>query len=179
MLYAKININNQEIVIQLDNNYKEDCVQDLNKLDSFIQRTNLDTVTKLVQQNIRTASKQDIQDAMFGTVFGRKGLKTSLTQSAQGNNPDKTPNPDLQKLSPSLPGVYLNTKTNKYYISGKLVSGNRSFEGFIPKGIVVRIKDLFKEKLNLECGKWVNIETDTFVFINNENPNQKETTYNI
>jgi len=42
-------------------------------------------------------------------------------------------------------------------VNGKLMSGEVG-GGFVARGVVARVKDLFRAKLGLECGKWVRLE---------------------
>lgn len=147
------------VVIRLDNDYKSDCVNDLARLDTFLDKVSLDVAVALVNKEIK-ASADDVNDAIFGESFGRKGLRVSLMQSANGVNKDKIAE-DHMDLHPNVHGLLRDKNTGKVYVNGKLMSGNLE-KVFIPKGVVNRVKDLMKSKLGLECGKWVRVCCDGY-----------------
>lgn len=151
---------NKVLVVRLDNNYKADCVSDLARLDAFLSKVNLDVATSLVKKEGIKASASDVNDAIFGETFGRKGLRVSLMQSSLGENKDKIAE-DHMEVHPSVHGLLRDKNTGKMYVNGKLVSGQIEMT-FTPKGVVSRVKDLIKSKLGLECGKWVRVCCDDY-----------------
>jgi hypothetical protein len=151
---------NEVLVVRLDNDYKSDCVADLKRLDTFLEKVSLDVAVKLVNKEGIKASSTDVNDAIFGESFGRKGLRVSLMQSSLGENKDKIAEDHIEYLE--LHGLLRDKNTGKIYINGKLESGRMDL-GFTPKGIVNRVKDLMKSKLGLECSKWVRVCTDDYV----------------
>jgi hypothetical protein len=152
---------NKVLVIRLDNDYKSDCVSDLARLDSFLNKVNLDVATSLVKKEGIKASASDVNDAIFGETFGRKGLRVSLMQSANGVNKDKIAE-DHMEVHPSVHGLLRDKNTGKMYVNGKVISGYPMEKTFTPKGVVSRVKDLIKSKLGLECGKWVRVCCDDY-----------------
>jgi len=161
ILTNKTDIRNQ-IIIRLDNNYAQDCATDLNRIDSFLSKVTLDVATTLVKKDIAQATAQDVNDAIFGEVFGRKGLRTSMVQSSQGINKDKIAEDHLETIE-NIRGLLRDKNTNKIYINGKLLQGSLK-QDFVPKTIVTRIKDLMKSRLNLECSKWVRVGIDSNIY---------------
>lgn len=153
---------NKVLVIRLDNDYKSDCVNDISRLDSFLDRVSLDIAVALVNKDIK-ASSDDVNDAIFGETFGRKGLRVSLMQSANGENKDKIAE-DHMEAHPNVHGLLRDKNTGKVYVNGKLMSGDLE-KVFIPKGVVNRVKDLMKSKLGLECGKWVRVCCDEYEMV--------------
>ncbi len=146
------------IEVRLDNDYKADCLVDLDRLDKFLDRVSLDVATSLVNKEGIKASADDVNDAIFGEVFGRKGLRTSLIQSSRGENKDRVVDEDIEENVNGVIGLLKSRGTGKMYVNGKLISGKVDKKGFVARGVVVRVKDLVKEKLGLECGKWVRLE---------------------
>jgi len=149
-----------DLVVRLDNDYKADCVLDLGRLDAFLSKVNLDVAVSLVKKEGIKASATDVNDAIFGEVVGRKGLRVSLMQSSLGVNRDKIAEGHIE-AHPSVHGILKDTVTGKMYVNGKLMSGSLEKE-FTPKGVVTRVKDLIKSKLGLECGKWVRIDCSEY-----------------
>ena len=134
---------NEVLVVRLDNDYKSDCVADLKRLDTFLEKVSLDVAVKLVNKEGIKASSTDVNDAIFGESFGRKGLRVSLMQSSLGENKDKIAEDHIEYLE--LHGLLRDKNTGKIYINGKLESGRMDL-GFTPKGIVNRVKDLMKNQ---------------------------------
>lgn len=175
ILTNKTDIRNQ-IILRLDNNYAQDCATDLNKIDAFLSKVTLDVATTLVKKDIAQATAQDVNDAIFGEVFGRKGLRTSMVQSSQGINKDKIAEDHLETID-NIRGLLRDKNTGKIYINGKLLQGSLK-QDFVPKSIVTRIKDLMKSRLNLECGKWVRVGVDSNTY-DLEIRNNEEVLYSI
>lgn len=159
--------------LQLENDYKSDCVSDLAKLDAFLNNNSADQIVALIKKEIPKASFQDVQDAIFGESYGRKGIKTSLTQSAIGENKDGIQHPSLQRLNPQIKGLYVDTANSELVVNGKVISvwGNVYTE-FTPKSITTRIKDLIKLRLGLECGKWVRLAVNGQITIKDGQNNE-------
>jgi len=156
MLVARLTKNSVCVEIRLDNDYKTDCASDLARLDTFLDKVSLDVAVALVNKEIK-ATASDVNDAIFGEMVGRKGLRVSLYQSSLGVNKDKIAE-DHMEAHPSVGnGVLRDKNTGKMYINGKLMSGSLE-KVFTPKGVVNRVKDLIKSKLGLECGKWVRVD---------------------
>jgi hypothetical protein len=161
MLVARLTAKGKsDLVVRLDNDYKADCVSDLAKLDGFLSRVNLDIAVALVKKEGIKASATDVSDAIFGEVFGRKGLRVSLHQSSLGVNKDKIVEEHIE-AHPSIHGLLRDKNTGKVYVNGKLMSGVVD-EVFTPKSVVGRVKDLIKSKLDLECGKWIRVCCDDY-----------------
>jgi hypothetical protein len=149
---------NNVLVVRLDNDYKADCVKDLERLDNFLDKVSLDVAVSLVNKSGLKANMNDVHDAIVGETFGRKGLRTSLLQSSKGENQDKIVEDHIE-YHPTMQGLLRDKNTGKIYINGKIESGKLD-EEFRPKGMVTRVKDLIKSKLGLECGKWVRVCCD-------------------
>jgi hypothetical protein len=161
MLVARLTAKSSKVVeIRLDNDYKSDCVNDLARLDTFLDKVSLDVAVTLVKKEGIKATASDVNDAIFGETFGRKGLRVSLMQSSLGENKDKIAEEQME-VHPNVHGLLRDKNTGKMYINGKLMSGQIEM-GFIPKGVVSRVKDLIKSKLGLECGKWVRVCCDDY-----------------
>ncbi len=175
ILTNKTDIRNQ-IIIRLDNNYAQDCVADLSRIDAFLNKVSLDVATTLVKKDIAQATSQDVNDAIFGEVFGRKGLRTGLLQSSQGLNRDKIAEDHLETVD-SINGLLRDKNTGKLFVNGKLLQGSLK-QDFVPKSIVTRIKDLMKLRLNLECSKWVRVGVDSNTY-DLEIRNNDEVLYSI
>jgi len=106
---------------------------------------------------------QDLEDALRGNARGRKGLITSLTQTATNSNPD---NEHLEAYEPHPSGWgKIHIASGEYHISGMLTKYEvleRDPERPDPvnSGVVVKLKNLISKILDLDTAKWRQFKID-------------------
>jgi len=104
-----------------------------------------------------THSDADWEDAWVGEAWGRKGILTSLRQTAEGVNPH---NLHLDAYTVHESGIgKVHNETGEYHISGLITSyevierdPNRAPP--TESGVVVRLKDAIEKILDLKTSKW-------------------------
>jgi hypothetical protein len=143
---------NVKLIVDFD--YKSMLANDINTLKSIP----FDQCKALCQSKGLTFTDQDLNDAMYGQVYGRKGLVVGMEQSLNGSNPDST---DSQyDKHPSLPYIKISKKTGDNYITGIIVSEEILVKDANPtpykpstSGIIVQLKNVIKKNYKLETEK--------------------------
>lgn len=149
--------NSKDIVkvnIHVDFDYKTMLANDIALLKSVA----FEDMKQLCLSKGLVFTDQDLQDAMYGQTYGRKGLVVGMEQSLSGNNPDTT----NTKYSdhPSVPYVKVLNSTQENYITGVIISEEiiakdpnpQPFKA-VNSGIVVQLKNLIKRNYKLQTEK--------------------------
>lgn len=116
-----------------------------------------DLKSELTEKVDFTFTDQDLEDALRGDVRGRKGLLTSLTQTAQSANPDNT---HLEAYEPHPSGWgKIHTETGEYHIAGLLtdyevIERDPERPDPVNSGVVVKLKSAISKHLDLQTAKW-------------------------
>jgi hypothetical protein len=141
-----------QMIIQFD--YKAMLASDIAKLKAL----SFDDAKKICLAKNLSFTDQDLQDAMYGTVYGRKGLIVGMEQSLNDNNPDTTNS--LYTNHPTLKTIKVSVKTGEAYITGVIVredilvkDANPSPYKAVNSGIIVQIKNCIKKAMQLETEK--------------------------
>lgn len=141
-----------QLIIDFD--YKAMLANDIAKLKSL----SFDDAKKICQSKNLTFTDQDLQDAMYGQVYGRKGLVVGMEQSLNDNNPDTTNS--LYTNHPTFKTIKVSIKTNESYITGVIVredilvkDANPTPYKAVNSGIIVQIKNCIKKAMQLETEK--------------------------
>jgi hypothetical protein len=141
--------------------YKTMLANDIQKLKSI----SFEDCKNLCLSKGLTFTDQDLQDAMYGQVYGRKGLVVGMEQSLNGSNPDST---DSQyDKHQDLPFIKVSKKTSEFYITGIIVSEEILVKDTNPtpykpsnSGIIVQLKNVIKKAMQLETDKLKTYKVD-------------------
>lgn len=140
-----------------------------NDLDCLLNafNTDLDDVISECKMNFG-ATDLDVIDAFKGdgSVRGRKGLITSLTQTTQGANTDNHANPNLVNHD-TLPNVKLDPTSGLAWAYGIVVdqvvlteNTTKTPKKETKSGIVVQIKSYLEYRYNLKSSKFRSYKID-------------------
>jgi|LauGreDrversion4_2_1035121.scaffolds.fasta_scaffold24669_7 hypothetical protein len=143
-----------KVKIHVDFDYKNMLANDI----ALLKSVSFQDMKNLCLSKGLVFTDQDLQDAMYGTVYGRKGLVVGMEQSLEGNNPDTT----STKYSdhPSVLYVKVLNSTQENYITGVIISEeivakdpNPQPYKAVNSGIIVQLKNTIKKNFNLETDK--------------------------
>ena len=139
--------------------YKELLARDLNRLYklSFSDAKNM--CLKYCGRDL-SFSDTDLNDAMYGKTYGRKGLVVGMEQSLNGSNPDSTES--LYTKHPQYNFIKVKISNNENYITGLLVSelvlvrdqNPQPYSESVDTSIVSKLKNAIRKGLDLETEKY-------------------------